>query len=426
MNIKEAVEYIERVRWTERTVGLHRMRELLELLGHPEKDLKFIHVAGTNGKGSVCSMLESVMRASGRRTGLYTSPHLLKINERIKVDGECISDEDFCRYVEKIKEVTPRMSEEPTVFDTLTATGLMYFCERKVDIVILEVGLGGIYDSTNFVEKPLIEIVTTIGYDHMAILGNTLPEIASSKAGIIKKNTPVVVYGGEDEVNEVFRKKAREVGAELIITDFDDMKITTGDDRETHFTFKGFEGEYTLKLSGLYQRNNAAVVMTSLRKLVEDGFGLDEESIRKGMEAAYWPCRFEIVAQSPTFIVDGAHNPEGIRAVTDSASELANGRKVVFILGVMKDKDVNGMVNTLKKAGTEFFTLTPDSDRALDSEELAKRIREAGANAVSCGNAAEAVAKARECAGKDGIVCSIGSLYLAGPVREAAKDSDKE
>lgn len=420
MNYDEAVQYIYRISWTERKRGLDRIRTLLGMMGNPQRDLKFIHIAGTNGKGSTAAMLYSILRSAGYKTGIFTSPHLLRLNERMQVDGKMIGDEELAEITTWIAGLAEDMDEQPTIFEMFTAIGMEYFKRSLCDIVVLEVGMGGVHDSTNVIGTPELAVITAIDFDHMAQLGNTLAEIAAAKAGIIKNNSTVVVYGGPDEVCDVFRRVCTEHGAELTITDFEHLHPT----EHGTFCFDGFEGEYNLALLGEYQLRNASVSMTAVKQMRLKGYEITDEQVRKGLSGVVWRARFERILDRPEFIIDGAHNPQGIRAAAESLRRYYSGRRIVFLLGILKDKAVDDMLKILSAVSDTYITLTPDSSRAMSASELAEKINAQGRSmrAYAFEDVREGILAAVEEAGEDGVVCSLGSLYLAGTVREAALD----
>ncbi len=418
--VDEAYGFIKQKTWTDTGVGLERMRELLGALGHPERAFAVIHVAGTNGKGSVCSMLASIFTASGFKTGLLTSPHLISMNERIRIGDELIGDEAFCRVAEEVRQASLKMSEPPTEYEIITAMAFLYFKEEGTDAAVIEVGLGGELDSTNAIEKPVLTVITSIGLDHTEILGNSLTEIASAKAGIIKPKVPVVANVSDNGAYSVIEERAHSLSSPLDRVNDGDLECVSSDLHGTRFKFKGFDREFFLHLAGAYQRRNAATVMTAVRELKKAGFGITDDGIAAGLAGCSWPARFEVLSEHPAFIVDGAHNPEGVSAAVRSLMELLPEEKngVIFICGVLADKDFPAMMKLLSPIAKKVFTLTPDSKRALDGKRLKEIAEGCGIEAESCESEKEAARKALQTAGKDGTVCFLGSLYLAGRIRE--------
>lgn len=417
MEIKEALDYINGAHWFGAEASLRRIRELMELLGDPQKKLKFVHIAGTNGKGSCAAMTASVLRACGYRTGLYTSPYLYRFNERMQVNGHMIEDEALCRHVAAVKEKAEKMDEHPTEFELMTAVAMLYFLEEQCDIVVLEVGLGGRYDATNVIEAPECSVIMNIGLDHTAILGDTAEAIAGEKAGIVKKNCPCVMYEQKKSVMDVVRERCAELSAPFTAPDFSAIEPIFDSLEGQAFTYKG--EMYALPLLGAHQLKNAAVVLETVSILRGRGWKLDPADVEHGLYAVSWPGRFELCREEPDFIVDGGHNPQCAEAVAAELRHYFPDKKRVLLIGVLKDKDYVNLTEILAPCADEFVTVTPDSPRALSAEELAEVLKKYGKPVTPCDSVAEAVDAARELAGEDGMVCAVGSLYLAGGVRYA-------
>ena len=327
MNYEQAMEYIHAVQWAGHKPGLSRTRTLLAALGDPHKRLRFVHVAGTNGKGSTAAMLASCLQAAGYRVGLFTSPFINRFNERIQVDGQQIPDEELVRLVEQVQPAADAMTDVPTEFEIITALGMLYFARKQCDIVVLEVGLGGTLDSTNVIENPECAVITALGMDHVRELGPTLADIAAAKAGIIKPGCPVVSYGGVPEADAVIRRVAAEQNAPLTEVDFHNLQIDGGDLDAVTFDFDGLDGVH-LPLIGSYQPRNAAVAITTLRVLRAKGWNVPESAIRTGLETVQWPGRFELLRHAPAFLLDGSHNAHGMRATVQSLKDRFPRREV--------------------------------------------------------------------------------------------------
>ena len=423
MTGQEAIDYITSKKTVETAPGLHRIRMLMEALGNPQREYPCIHVAGTNGKGSACAITESILRAAGYRTGLDTSPHLLRFNERIQINGMPVSDECLARATERVREAAEAMEEGPNWSEIITAVTLVAFAMEKVDVAVLEVGLGGEFDPTNVIDTPAAAMIMNIGYDHMELLGDTLEKIASAKAGIIKSGGDVVVYRGTPGVEEVFELAAARCGARLHKADFDSIRPVSESIDGQVFDACGYKG-LTLPLAGPHQQRNAAVVITAMDILRGKGWHIAEEHIRRGLANVVWPARFEVISHDPVFILDGGHNPQCLDAADDALRRLLPGKPVVFLVGMLRDKDVEEMVARLRTVSDRYVTITPISNRAMEAEDLTKLIRAQGGDAVTGGDIARGIEIARERAGKDGVVCCIGSLYLAGAVRSILLGED--
>lgn len=416
MTGQEAQEYIWSLGWERRVPGLTRIRTLMELLGNPQKRLRFIHVAGTNGKGSVCACLASVLEAAGYRVGLNTSPHLERFHERIQVNGVPIPDEALGRLTEEVRSAAERMPEAPSEFEVITAVAMLYFLREKCQIVILETGLGGALDASNVIDTPEAAVLTAMGMDHAAILGRTQKEIALAKAGIIKPGGTVISMGGCKEADAVFRTVCRERGAEL--TEVDRSRLSRPEARleGSRFSFSPYT-DLWISLAGSYQAENAATAITVLEALRQKGWRISSEALRKGLASVRWPGRFEVLRRNPTVILDGAHNPQGVTAAAESFRTLCPGRKAVLLLGVLADKAVEEMLAPLIPLAAGAVVLRPESPRALDPLTLCGLLKARGIPARPANTPEEGVREALQEAGPGGIVLGLGSLYLAGQVR---------
>ncbi len=412
MNYEEALEYIHKISWTFCKPGLERITELCEKLGNPQSKLKFIHVAGTNGKGSFCSMTDSVLRSAGYRVGLYTSPYIKEFNERMRVDGKNIGNEVLAELTSEVRPIADAMKDTPTEFELITAIAFLYFAREKCDVVILEAGMGGRLDSTNIIRNPLISVITGIALDHTAFLGDTVEKIAFEKAGIIKDNSPVL-YGGEDvSAGEVIRKTAKERGSDIYFSDYSALTVSSATLEGTKFSYKGY-ADIKIPLLGLYQPKNASLVIDAVEILKKTGLDIPENAIRVGLSRAKWCARFEIIRQEkPLMIFDGAHNPQGIASAVKSILKYFEGEKVYVLSGVLRDKDYDFIAEKLSSAASHAFTMTPDNPRALTAKEYAKVMCSKGVDAKPYESIESALAAAMDAAAAANkpLVC-LGSLY---------------
>ncbi len=416
MDISETLEFISSYKNDYPHEDLSRVRALLARLGDPDRKLRFVHVAGTNGKGSTCAMLASILRKAGYRTGLFTSPHILRFNERMQIDGIPVSDDDLVSATGKVKAAMSGMQDGVNWFEMVMCIALVWFAERKADIVVFEVGLGGLLDGTNVIDVPDVAVITNIGLDHTEILGSTLEEIAWQKAAIIKTAGTAVIYRGPEQVEKVFENRCREVDAKLIKADFDSISEGKADILGQTFDAEGMRGIF-IPLAGDHQKKNAAVAICTARALRSKGWKITERNIRSGLRTTVWPVRFEVVSRDPLFIIDGGHNPQCAEAVRDSLSSLIPSEtKIVFLLGMLADKDFRDVIKILGSVSGEFVTVAPDSYRALSAADLARCIAEQGFSAVPCSSIEEGIETAIRTA-DGGAVCCVGSLYLAGDVR---------
>ena len=420
MTYEEALDYIHSVSWKGSVPGLSRISALLDLMGHPERKCRFIHVAGTNGKGSTCAMLASVFRKAGYRTGLYTSPYLIDFNERIEVDGTMISNDELCEVTEYVRPLADSLADKPTEFELITAIGFEYFARRACDIVVCEVGMGGEFDATNVIPAPEVAIICNIGLDHTAILGDTLEKIAATKAGIIKPGCDAVLYRSTPSVERVVEERCERVGARLHKADFDSIKPISADLSGQVFDWESFK-ELKLPLLGGHQLDNAAVVLTAVEVLRGRGWKLSEASVREGLRDVVWHGRFEILRRDPLFIVDGGHNPQCIEALVKSVKTYLPGREITVLTGVLADKDFHCMYKDAAEFAKEFITVTPGNPRALPADKLAEYLKGFGKPVTACESVADGVRLAVERTKKDGVVLCYGSLYMLGEVYAAVK-----
>lgn len=420
MTYEETLTYIHSTHWQGKRPGLSRVGALLEGLDDPQKQLRFVHVAGTNGKGSVCACMSSILQAAGYRTGCFTSPFLERFNERFQIDGVPISDEALCQMAERVRPVADKMEDTPNEFDLITALALAWFAEEECDIVVLEVGLGGTLDPTNVIDCPDLAVITALGLDHTRQLGSTLPEIAAAKGGIIKPGGQVVYYGGAPGADEVIYRVCREQRASMTIPDWTELEVLAWELDCTRMNYGGLN-ELRLPLLAAYQPRNAALAITGARLLRNCGWDIPESAIRQGLETVCWPGRFELLRKEPPFLLDGSHNPQGVRATAESLALRYPGRRFVFLMGVMADKDAASMISPLAPLATEFVTVTPPSPRSLPAEELAEEIRRlTGMSARACDSVEQGVETALERCRPDTGVCALGSLYFSGAIRHAA------
>lgn len=425
MNYNEALSYIHGTLKFGIKLGLESIETLLELMGNPQDKLKFVHVAGTNGKGSTVAFIGSVLFEAGYKVGLYTSPSLERFNERIKINNEEINGDDLAEITAFVKEKSDIMISKyniyPTEFELVTAIALEYFYRMKCDIVVLEVGLGGRYDATNVIKEALVSVITTISYDHMDRLGDTLEKIAFEKAGIIKNRGDVVVFPQDKKASDVISDVCKERDAKLHIVDFDTIKIKDYSIHGQKFEYKDLD---TLEISllGEHQVKNAVVALNALEILRKKGYDISEENIKRGLINARWPGRLEVLSAQPVFLIDGAHNKEGAQSLAEVLKKYFPGKKIIFIIGALKDKDVESIVKPTLPLASEYITVTPDSNRALSSKEMADFILRY-CKSVSVSDTIEEAIRASlsHISSKDDVICAYGSLYYIGKIRSFFK-----
>ena len=432
--MNKAIEKIHEFERFGSILGLERMTNLLELLGNPQDELKVIHVAGTNGKGSTCRYMYSILQQAGYKTGLYTSPFLEKFNERIEFNGEMISDEDLSVYTDRVlaevKNMTDKGLESPTEFEVVTAIAFLYFKEKACDYVILEVGLGGSGDSTNVCKKPLVTAITSVSFDHMDRLGNTIEEIAKEKAGIIKDGCPVVTSCQDEAALGVIKAIAEEHGCQHIQTKDVEISISKEGLSGYQFDARLLEKDYgklEISMTGRHQIDNAVCALTVLKVLEQqDNLKIADEDLYLGLKKARQHGRFEVMTEldeSPVIIIDGAHNIDGATALRKSMESLCQGKKVLMAIGMLADKDVNGIIGEFTKITKDFVITEPENPRKLEASKLAVLLENEGCTCHVMPNPEDACQKVNEIKGQYDVVLFAGSLYLIGKIRSILKNA---
>ncbi|MBR3502699.1 MAG: bifunctional folylpolyglutamate synthase/dihydrofolate synthase [Clostridia bacterium] len=420
-NAAQAVAWIDGLRYASEKNGLENMRALCAALGDPQDRLRCVHVAGTNGKGSTCALLERMLRACGLKTGLYTSPYLMRYNERMRVNGEPIGDGALAALAQRVRERAEALAEagvRPTWFELGTALAFLWFAEEKVDVAVIEVGLGGRLDATNVI-TPEICLLGPIGLEHTKQLGDTLEQIAFEKAGIIKPGVPAAVQRQQtDSVRQVFRRVAWEKGAPLTDLAETPMENLSCHARGAEFDFRGHHAR--IALAGRHQADNACLALAGLDLLRQKGWALDEARAMDGLSRAVWPARLEWVDDGT--LIDGAHNAHGARALADYAREFLAGRRVVCLAGMMKDKDTDACAALFASIADAAVATQIDYQRALPCEDLAAQLADHGLPCEAVPDEKTALGRARELAGENGVVLICGSLYLAGDMRLLLND----
>ena len=426
MNYEEARVYLDNVAKYGSVLGLDAMRELLRRLGNPEKGRKIVHIAGTNGKGSVLAFLSTVLTESGYRVGRYISPTLFSYRERIQVDGEYIEKEPLARLVTRSREASEAMDRDglrtPTAFEIETALGLLYFAEKKCDIVVLETGMGGRDDATNAIAEVMMEIFASISLDHLGVLGNDLTEIAECKADIIRKNSLVISAFQKEEAAEVLKRTAAERNAKLITVDPGQISDVKYGYEEQSFSY-GAEKNIRIHLAGAYQIENAALAWEAVQGLRSLGFRISDEAFRRGMEKTVWRGRFTCIHREPLVIMDGAHNEDAAKKLAASIETYFPGRKISYIMGVFKDKEYEKVIRiTAPYAAKVTAVETPGNPRALPKEELKKVWETFGVPVTTADTIAEAVKENITSAEKEEIILVFGSLSFLGEAEKAVKE----
>ena len=414
MNYQEALEYVEGCKRFGIVPGLDSIRRLLEKLGNPQEELKYVHIAGTNGKGSVLAMLSSVLTRAGYRTGTYSSPAVLEHRESFQVNRKMIAKTEYARYMERVSRAAEELAAEgfshPTYFEVETALAFLWLQEKGCDIVVLETGMGGLEDATNVIPAPLVCVLVSISMDHMGALGDTLGKIAAQKAGIIKPGSRVVSLKQPQEAMEVIRSACEEKGCSLVVADPEKASGIRRSLKGQRFSYGGLKN-LSISLAGTWQIDNAVLALETLRALSKTGFPVSEEKVRQGLSEAAWPGRFQVLEGKPLFVVDGAHNEDGARRLMESVRFYFTNRRIVYIMGILKDKEAEKIVRLTCDAPSAVIT-TSDSEnpRSMPPLLLADLVRPYCANVTAADSPQEAAELARLLAGKDGVVVAFGSL----------------
>lgn len=413
--MQAALKFLERFQKFSGEPGLHRMEKMLELLGRPEKSLVYVHVTGTNGKGSTSATVASIVKSAGYKVGLFTSPHLHRYNERIKVNGRDISDEDFIHYVEKLKTLLKKNpSIQPMVFEVLTVMAFLYFADQKVDLAVLEVGIGGRYDATNVIEKS-VSVITNVDLEHTAVLGKTKAKIAFQKAGIIKPKSTVVVGERDRKLQAVFSEVAKRNGAKIIYLKPREVKSLATDIKGQSFDFKNLKKLFT-PLVGEHQLNNVPLAVLASRALNEQGFKITDENIRDGLRKTIWPLRMELVCKNPSILLDAGHNPHGVKAIVKAVDAIFPKEDRILVLGCSYDKPYKEMSKILSKL-SDTIIVTRAKSHGVDPKEMVK-VLSRKKKIFMTKNVKEALNLAQRMATKKTLILVLGGLYLAAEAKE--------
>lgn len=431
MNYVESLSYLENLGKFGIQLGMERIEGLLRELGNPEQKIKTIHVTGTNGKGSVTSMITNILLAANLKVGKFTSPHLVRYNERICLNGEEISDEAFATTITAVKAaadsiVKKGVCDQPTQFEILTAAAFLYFCLEKVDYAVIEVGMGGLWDSTNVI-TPVVSVITNVSLDHTDRCGDSVERIAMQKAGIIKEKVPLVTAAeGDNALGPIVTMAMfKEAPVYLYGKAFYGTEVESSMEGQKFTLHAGdfYASDYEIKLPGEHQIKNTSVAIVAAKLVSKQDDRINELALHLGVANTLWPGRLERVSQKPDLILDGAHNPDGAKALRSALDKYYPGQKVHFVFGMMGDKDMSGVIKTLIHNNDVVYTVRADGgSRAAEAEALAELV---GANAIPMNSLAEAYHKAADQAGKDGIICVCGSLYLVGEFKKVLLEEER-
>lgn len=421
MNYEEAMEYIHGTLKFGTRLGLESIGKLMDFMGNPQKKLRFVHVAGTNGKGSTTAFISNILISAGYKTGVFTSPYIQRFTERIKIDNNEIEPKELTKIIDFVKSKIQLMIDEgyehPTEFEIITAVAFEYFYRNNCDIVVLEVGLGGRYDSTNIIEAPEVCVITTISLDHTDRLGNTIAEIAYQKAGIIKPNSNTVIYPQKQEAEEVFEEVCKSQNAIMHKTNLDTLKLIEYSLEGQLFNYKNYKN-LNIRLLGDHQMFNAALAIDVCEILINKGFNIDYTNIKEGLLKTTWPGRLEIINNNPLILIDGAHNFEGGQALNAALDKYFADKNKIFIVGFLRDKDYQKTMDMLAKKAKLIITVTPNNERALQSSELADVLKQYSDNVMDGITLENSLKVAYKNIDEHSIICVFGSLYMIGEIRK--------
>ncbi len=430
MTEREAMEYMDSCAGLGIIPGLASERELCRRLGNPQNSLRFVHIAGTNGKGSVSAYVATVLKNAGYRVGRYISPTIFKYRERIQVNDRCISVKALCEGVELIREKCGEMVEEglahPTPFEIETALGFWYFQRKRCDIVVLETGMGGLNDATNVIENTEVAVLTSISMDHMKFLGDTPEKIAEQKAGILKRGCIAVSAAQTDGVMEVVRERARRLRCPLVTMRRQELSRVRYGLEKQQFDYAGYR-QLEITLAGSVQPENAALAVDVLLALKEKGFRITEEKLRQGLKETVWQGRFTVIHKKPYFVVDGAHNEDAAKRLADSIEFYFTNKRIIYIMGVLKDKEYEKIIARTHSYADQIITVsTPGNPRALPAYELAREVAKVHQNVTAADSLEEAVEMSMLLAGKDDVILAFGSLSYLGRLMEIVEAKDRK
>ncbi|MBI5745974.1 MAG: bifunctional folylpolyglutamate synthase/dihydrofolate synthase [Nitrospirae bacterium] len=417
MSYKDAISYLYDLQWHGIKLELSNITRVMGLLGNPQSDFKTIHVGGTNGKGSTASIIASILSSSGYRVGLYTSPHLIDFRERIKVDGVDIGEKDVDELTRKIRGLAEKAELKPTFFEFTTAMAFCYFSRMKVDLAVIEVGMGGRLDATNVID-PVVSVITNVDLDHQEYLGPAIKDIAFEKAGIIKKGVPLVSAADNKEALSVISDRCREAGAMLYLYG---REFYSSGDYPDNFTYYGIRRRHpslASPLLGSHQMINSSCALAVIELLAEKGMDITDDNIREGLRSARWDGRLEVIQNEPLFILDGAHNRSGAAALARYLMSIKNGkRRLILIVGVMKDKDIGSILDQLIPVSNEVIITKADYHRSAGAELVKSFIKSGSIPIRMEERIKDAIALARSIAGPDDIICVTGSLFVVGEAK---------
>lgn len=430
MKYQEALDYIESLSTLGIVPGLQSIQELCRRLGNPQEQLRFVHVAGTNGKGSTLAFISTILQCAGYTVGRYTSPAVFEYRERFQVKGRMITQKDFCRLLEQVKEACEGMVRDglahPTPFEVETALAFLYYVEKKCAIVVMETGMGGLMDATNLVTTTEVAVLASISMDHMKFLGNTLGAIAEQKSGIIKKGCRVVSMAQQDEAMEVVRKQAESLECPLRVADSSLCKNVKYGIKKQSFSYGSWKN-LEITLAGKWQIDNAVLAVEAVCALQEAGYKISEAALRKGLKETVWPGRFCLISSHPVMIVDGAHNEDAAKRLAETIEFYFTNKRIIYIMGILKDKEYEKIISLTHSLADQIITVTtPNNPRAMHAYELAREIAKVHSNVTAVDSLEEAVEISKLLAGKDDVIIAFGSLSYLGRLMEIVEKQEQK
>lgn len=430
MKYEEALEYIDSLSGYGIVPGLDNIRNLCDCMDNPQNSLKFVHIAGTNGKGSTLAYISTILKCSGLKVGRYISPTIYDYRERIQINEKYITKKAVAEGMEYLKGICDSLLSRglahPTAFEVETALAFWYFAREKCDVVVLETGMGGLEDVTNIITTTDVSVITSISMDHMHFLGDTLEKIAAQKAGIIKPGCPVVSACQVDGVKKVIEETAKIMASELRVTEPKEVKHIKSTIDKQSFDYEELK-KIEISLAGRFQIDNAVLAIEAIRMLRKRGYHISDKALMKGLKETRWDGRFTVVSKKPLFIVDGAHNEDAAVKLSETIEFYFTNKRIIYIMGMLKDKDYDKVISLTHKYADQILTVTPpNTGRALPAYELAKAILPVHESVTAVDSLEEAVEVAYLLAGKDDVIISFGSLSFAGKMIEIVKNRSEK
>lgn len=430
MKYQEALDYIESLSSLGIVPGLESIQELCRRVGNPQDKLRFVHVAGTNGKGSTLAFITMILQCAGYRVGRYTSPAVFEYRERFLVNGKMITQKDFCRLLGQVQEACEGMVRDglahPTPFEVETALAFLYYVEKDCDMVVMETGMGGLLDATNLVTNTEVAVLASISMDHMKFLGNSLGAIAEQKAGIIKKGCRVVSMAQQPEAMEVVRDRAEAMECPLSVADSSKCKNIKYGIKKQSFSYGQWKN-LEITLAGKWQIDNAVLAVEAVGALQEAGYEISEAALRRGLRETVWPGRFCLVGNKPMMIVDGAHNEDAAGRLAETIEFYFTNKRIIYIMGILKDKEYEKIISLTHSLADQIITVTPPGNpRAMQAYELAQEIAKVHSQVTAADSLEEAVEISRLLAGKDDVIIAFGSLSYLGRLMEIVEKQEQK